>query len=104
MQKTLLKSPFNKVTYERNARVYKVLANPVRLEILNILKLSPRTVEEFLKIVPVTKANMSQHLALLRHAGIVKPKRSGQNVIYAIIDPRIVEPCSILRELRHDPR
>lgn len=97
-------SPFNKVTYERNAQVYKILAHPVRLEILNILKLSARKVEELLEIIPISKANMSQHLALLRHAGVVNTRKEGLNVVYEIVDPRIVEPCSILRDLRKDPR
>jgi len=99
-----LKSPFNKITYERNASVYKVLAHPVRLEILNILKLSPCTVEQLLKLVPISKANISQHLALLRYAGVVIAKKSGLYVIYSIVDPRIVEPCAVMRELRRDPR
>jgi ArsR family transcriptional regulator len=98
------KSPFNKVTYERNAGVYKILAHPVRLEILNILKGTDCTVEQLLKLIPLSKANMSQHLALLRYAGVVVAQKSGLNVIYHIVDPRIVEPCAIMRELRRDPR
>lgn len=97
-------SPFNKITYQRNAAVYKILAHPVRLEILNILKISDRTVEELLTVVPISKANMSQHLALLRYAGVVKTRREGLNVVCKIVDPRIVEPCAIMRELRRDPR
>jgi ArsR family transcriptional regulator, virulence genes transcriptional regulator len=99
-----LRSPFNKITYQRNAAVYKVLAHPVRLEILNILKVNDRTVEELLSVVPISKANMSQHLALLRYAGVVKTRKDGLNVIYKIVDPRIVEPCAVMRELRRDPR
>jgi len=102
--KLKVKSPFNKITYERNASVYKVLAHPVRLEILNILKLSDCTVEELLTLVPISKANMSQHLALLRYAGVVVTKKSGLYVTYRIVDPRIVEPCAVMRELRRDPR
>lgn len=99
-----VRSPFNKITYQRNAGVYKVLAHPVRLEILNILKLNDRTVEELLTVVPITKANMSQHLSLLRYAGVVKTKKQGLNVVCKIVDPRIVEPCAVMRELRRDPR
>jgi DNA-binding transcriptional ArsR family regulator len=98
------KSPFNKITYQRNASVYKVLAHPVRLEVLNILKLEDCTVEQLLRVIPLTKANMSQHLALLRYAGVVVTRKVGLNVIYHIVDPRIVEPCAIMRELRKDPR
>ncbi len=103
-QKAKLKSPFNKITYQRNAGVYKILAHPVRLEILNILKGQDCTVEDLLRIIPLSKANMSQHLALLRYAGVVVTQKSGLYVIYHIVDPRIVEPCAIMRELRRDPR
>jgi DNA-binding transcriptional ArsR family regulator len=103
-QKTKLKSPFNKITYQRNAGVYKILAHPVRLEILNILKMNDCTVEDLLRVIPLSKANMSQHLALLRYAGVVAAQKSGLYVIYHIVDPRIVEPCAIMRELRRDPR
>ncbi|MBI4094836.1 MAG: helix-turn-helix transcriptional regulator [Candidatus Liptonbacteria bacterium] len=95
-----VKSPFPKTTYERNAEIYKILANPKRLEILNILKkYGERTVEQLIEILSLPKANVSQHLALLRHARLVTVRRDGLNANYTITDPRIVEPCRILREL-----
>ena len=95
-QKTLLpKEAFNK-----NANIYKILANSKRLEILNNLKMGELGVEKLLKITKLSKANLSQHLALLRHNGLVQTRREGLNIFYKIIDPRIVEPCRILHELR----
>lgn len=95
-----MKSPFPKATYERNAEIYKILANPKRLEILNILKkYGERTVEQLIKTVNLPKANVSQHLALLRHAHLVTVQRNGLNACYKIVDPRIVEPCRILHQL-----
>lgn len=47
-----MKSPFPKATYERNAETYKILANPKRLEILNILKkYGELTVEQLIKTI-----------------------------------------------------
>ncbi len=92
-------SPFPKATYERNAEIYKVLANPKRLEILNILKTNEISVDELAKEIKIRKANLSQHLALLRHVKLVKIRRDGKNVFYSIVDPRIVEPCKILHDL-----
>ena len=89
-----------KETYQKNAEIYKVLANPKRLEILNLLKLREFAVEELRAIVKVPKANLSQHLALLRHARLVTVRRSGTKAHYQIIDRRIVEPCRILHNLR----
>ncbi len=96
-----MKSPLPKEAYEKNALIYKILANSKRLEILNILKLNETSVENLIKITKLPKANLSQHLALMRHNGLIVPRREGLNVYYKIVDPRIVEPCKILHQLRH---
>ncbi len=96
-----MKSPLPKEAYEKNALIYKILANPKRLEILNILKKSETSVEQLLKMTKFPKANLSQHLALMRHNGLIVPRRHGLNIFYRIVDPRIVDPCKILHELRH---
>jgi ArsR family transcriptional regulator len=96
-----MKSPLPKEAYDKNAMIYKLLANPKRLEILNILKRKETSVEELLKITKLPKANLSQHLALLRYNGLVVPRREGLKIFYKIVDPRIVEPCKILHDLRH---
>lgn len=96
-----LKSILPKEAFDKNANIYKILANSKRLEILNNLKMGELGVEELLKITNLSKANLSQHLALLRHNGLVQTRRDGLNIYYRIIDPRIVAPCKILHELRH---
>jgi ArsR family transcriptional regulator len=95
-----MKSPLPKEAYMKNASIYKILANSKRLEILNILKKGEQPVEELIKITKLPKANLSQHLALLRHNGLVQTRRQGLNIYYRIVDPRIVEPCKILHDLR----
>ena len=94
-----MKSPFPKSTYERNAEIYKILANSKRLEILNILKLKEMSVEKLVNTLRLPKANVSQHLALLRHARLVTVRRNGLNAYYKISNPKIVEPCRILHDL-----
>lgn len=93
-------SPFPRRVYERNATIYKLLANPLRLEILNVLKQNGETsVEKMLQILGIRKANLSQHLSLLRHTKTVHMRKDGLNVYYSIADPRIVEPCRILKDI-----
>jgi DNA-binding transcriptional ArsR family regulator len=55
--------------------------------------------EEMVRILGVSKANVSQHLALLRHAGLVTARRAGLYVYYKIVDPEIIKPCVILYNL-----
>ena len=69
-----LKSILPKEAFDKNANIYKILANSKRLEILNNLKMGELGVEELLKITNLSKANLSQHLALLRHNGLVQTR------------------------------
>lgn len=96
----LKKSPLPQEAYNKNANIYKILANSKRLEILNILKLGETSVEDLLSITKLSKANLSQHLAIMRYNGLVQTRKHGLNVHYRIVDPRIVGPCKILHELR----
>lgn len=95
-----LRSPLPQEAYDKNANIYKILANSNRLEILNLLKLGEIGVDQLLKITGLSKANLSQHLAIMRHAGLVQTRRDGLNIYYRIVDKRIVAPCKILHELR----
>ncbi len=91
--------PLPRTAYQKNAETYKILANPKRLEILNLLREQEMGFDELVTATGVAKANVSQHLALLRHAGLVTVHKIGQNAFYNIVDPRIVEPCRILYQL-----
>jgi DNA-binding transcriptional ArsR family regulator len=94
-----VKQPLPRIAYQKNAEIYKILANSKRLEILNLLREQEMSVEQLVKTLGITKANVSQHLALLRHSKLVTVRRNGLNGYYNIIDPRIVEPCRILHQL-----
>lgn len=94
-----VKSPYPREVYERNSQIYKMLANPIRLEILNTIKDNEATVEDLAHSIGIRKANTSQHLAVLRHLRLVKVRRSSRKAFYTITNPQIVELCRILKEL-----
>ncbi|PIT92338.1 MAG: transcriptional regulator [Candidatus Harrisonbacteria bacterium CG10_big_fil_rev_8_21_14_0_10_42_17] len=89
-----------KRAFKKNAEIYRLLANPFRLEIFNNIRNAELTVSELVSITGLRKANVSQHLALLRSSSLVRSRSVGVNVFYHITDPRIVEPCHILHTLR----
>ncbi len=93
-----VKSPYPKKVYEKYAEIYKALANAKRLEMLNIIKNYEVNVDELSEIVGIRKANTSQHLALLRHLGIVNVKRSGKNAFYRLSDPNLVENFKLFKD------
>lgn len=95
-------SPFPKKVYERNAELYKALAHPVRLEILNILKLQETSLEDLSEHLQIAKSNTSQHLAILRRLRVVRVRREGQRAMYQLTDSNVVETCRVLRDLWSD--
>ena len=51
------------------------------------------------KLLHVRKANLSQHLAVLRQRGIVATRREGLNIYYRCANPKMLKACDILREV-----
>jgi len=89
----------SKKIYQRNAEIYKLLANPIRLEILDILEDHEASLEELSELIGIRKPNTSQHLAILRYLRIVKVRRQGQKAYYKLTDKRATEPSKILQKL-----
>ena len=82
-----------------HAEVCKAMANPTRLKILNALQHGEQAVQVLAKSLNVRKANLSQHLALLRQRGIVATRREGLNIYYRCANPKMLQACEILREV-----
>ncbi|MBX4205840.1 metalloregulator ArsR/SmtB family transcription factor [Candidatus Microgenomates bacterium] len=85
--------------YRKNARLYRVLANPKRLKILNLLIDGEMQVEELAKFIKIPLPNLSQHLFVLKQNHLVSFRKSGKKVYYKLLDKKIVEPCNILDKL-----
>jgi DNA-binding transcriptional ArsR family regulator len=81
----------NKEMFERSARIYKLMANAKRLEILDLLSNKEMTVTELVNTMGVRKANVSQQLAILRYIKLVTVKRVGKNAFYKIADKKIAQ-------------
>ena len=71
------------------AEVLKTLANGRRLEILHRLIDGPCEVSRLAVDLGISQPNVSQHLALLRTAGVVDAERSGREVRYRLADPDV---------------
>lgn len=79
--------------------VCKTLASPKRIEILNALKEGEKTVSELVEILGVPKANVSQHLAVMRHKGILRFRREGINMYYSVSNRKVIEACLLMKEV-----
>jgi|Deesub1362B_J571_1020462.scaffolds.fasta_scaffold00011_207 ArsR family transcriptional regulator len=89
----------DKKIFELQAEICKTLTNPKRLEIIHALKNGERTVTELVNILGIPKANVSQHLGVLRTKGILKARREGVNIYYSISNPKVIQACSLMREV-----
>jgi rhodanese-related sulfurtransferase len=85
--------------YEQLARVGKALAAPRRLELLDLLSQAPRTVEGLAEQTGMSIANTSQHLQILRAAGLVSSEKDGLFVTYRIAAPDVADLCLRLRSV-----
>jgi len=79
------------------AEVLRTLASPRRLEILHRLAEGPREVGRLATELGASQPNVSQHLAVLRSAGIVDAERDGREVRYRLADPDVMVACTIMR-------
>jgi DNA-binding transcriptional ArsR family regulator len=83
--------------YELQADVLKTLANPRRLEILHRLADGPCEVGRLAAELDISQPNVSQHLALMRTAGVVAAERDGREVRYRLTDPDVMVACDLMR-------
>ncbi|NTW59176.1 MAG: winged helix-turn-helix transcriptional regulator [Nitrospirae bacterium] len=89
----------DKSIFEMQAEICKTLTNPKRIEILNALKTDERTVTDLVNILGASKANVSQHLAVMRHKGILTTRREGVNIFYRVANPKVIEACALMKEV-----
>jgi DNA-binding transcriptional ArsR family regulator len=83
--------------YELQADVLKTLANPRRLEMAHLLADEPMTVGRLADRMGLAQPNVSQHLALMRAAGVVLAARDGREIHYRLADPDIIAACRLMR-------
>lgn len=82
--------------YRLHADLCKVLTDPKRLMILESLRHGDRSVGELAEAIGVTLPNASQHLAVMRKAGLVDSRRAGTTIVYRLDEPTIVDACDIV--------
>jgi ArsR family transcriptional regulator len=85
--------------YERQVRICKAFANTSRLHILELLGKREHGVSELQQRLAITKANLSQHLAILRGAGVINTRREGQQIYCSLAIPEVKQACQLIRSV-----
>jgi DNA-binding transcriptional ArsR family regulator len=84
---------------ERAAAIGRALADPKRLCVLDSLAEGELSVSELSNRANCQVPNMSQHLAVLRSAGLVTSRRDGSTVFYRLADPAVLETYRLIQQL-----
>lgn len=85
--------------YQRTAIIGRALADPKRLCVLESLANGEVSVSDLSSLVGCQVPNMSQHLAVLRSAGLVVSRREGSTVYYRLADPRVLEAYRLIQTI-----
>ena len=85
--------------YQLKAEVFKTLGHPMRIRVLELLSEREHSVAELLPQVGVEASNLSQHLAVLRRAGLVSTRREASTVFYSLASPQVGELLAVARRI-----
>lgn len=87
----------SKPLYELKAEFFRTLGHPARIRVLELLSEREHAVSELVSDVGIEPANMSQHLAVLRRAGLVTARKDGSAVHYSLTSPHVAELLAVAR-------
>ncbi len=85
--------------YELQADICKIFSNAKRMEIINTLSDKERSAADLIEKTGLSKANLSQHMSILKSKGVVESRREGVNIYYRITHPKILRACNLMREV-----
>ena len=94
MRKMLV--PLSGQMIELMATRFRMLGEPHRLRILQVLETGEHPVNEIVEKLQANQSNVSRHLNALFSAGIVSRRRDGNTIYYAIGDPVILKICHLV--------
>ncbi|MCO8277795.1 metalloregulator ArsR/SmtB family transcription factor [Actinoplanes sp. TRM 88003] len=75
--------------YEAAGELFKALSSPIRLAIVDLLATEPRYVHQLVELTGLTQPLVSQHLRVLRMAGLVRGVRQRREIAYGLVDDHV---------------
>ena len=85
--------------YELQAEICRTLSHPIRIAVLHLLAEKPREVGRLATELDISQPNASQHLAVMRSAGLVESQRDGRGVVYRLADPGVIGACDVMADV-----
>lgn len=85
--------------HQLKAEFFKTLGHPVRIRVLELLCVREHAVSELLAEIGIEPASLSQQLAVLRRAGLVRTRREGSAVHYSLTSPQVSDLMAVARSI-----
>jgi len=85
------------VNYEKVSQKLKALAHPARLKIVTGLLKNECNVAQIQRVLGLPQSTISQHLRILKNAGVIKGRREGTKTCYRVVDVRVRKIVKIIR-------
>lgn len=85
--------------FQLQAEFCQRMSNASRLQVLNALRSGPSCVSDIAETTGIAPSAVSRHLAVLRGGGLVAAERRGQEMVYAIVNPKVAEICDLMRSV-----
>ncbi|HEX6126849.1 MAG TPA: metalloregulator ArsR/SmtB family transcription factor [Pyrinomonadaceae bacterium] len=81
---------------EMIAHRFRVLSEPLRLRLVNLLRDREMSVTELTSELNTSQPNVSKHLKMLTASGVLRREQRGNAVYYSVADPSIFELCQVV--------
>jgi len=85
--------------FELHADLLKAMSHPKRLEIIQLLRNQELIVGEIQEMLDLHQANLSQHLMILRDAGVLETRRDGKQIYYGLAHKNFIKASDIIRDI-----
>jgi DNA-binding transcriptional ArsR family regulator len=96
---TRKRSTLDDKVFERQAVICKAFAHPKRLKLMSMLNDGERRMSDLQRELGLSRANMSQHVTILRGAGVVDTRRIGSHLYCFLAFPEVKQACLLIHEV-----
>jgi len=98
MRKTK-RASIDEEVFERQVLICKAFAHSTRLHILELLGRRDWVAGELQEELGISKANLSQHVTVLKTAGVIVRRRQGKQVYFSLAMPEVKQACQLIRSV-----
>jgi ArsR family transcriptional regulator len=88
--------------YRLKAEFFKTLGHPARIRVLELLSVGEQSVTELQRAIGIESSHLSQQLAVLRRAGLVRTRKQGTQVFYVVAAAEVADLLALARHILTD--